>query len=174
VRTFLRSLLARLKAIVHLARSERATPREIALAVAIGAFVGCSPAIGLHGWLAVGLATLLRKNRLFAFLGSRVSFFLTLPWIVLAEVQIAHRLRVGVWADLSPKTAVADAHLLLLDWVLGWIPVGLALAALTAPLGYAWGKRRARREREAAVLATEEPTERTPPGAPPRSSGSPG
>jgi uncharacterized protein (DUF2062 family) len=145
MRKHLRALIARGKLLLQQAHSERASPREIAIAVALGAFAGCSPAIGAHGWLAVGLATILRKNRLFAFFGSRVSFFLTLPWIVLLEIQLSHRLRTGAWAELSAETALAQAHLLLLDWCLGWIPVGLFFAALTAPLGYAWGKRRERR-----------------------------
>src|SRR5690242_7009139 len=94
-------LLQRLRSLWLLVLSERAAPREIGLAVALGVFVGSSPALGFHGWAAVGLATLLRLNRLWAFCGSRISNMVTLPWIAFAEVEVAHRARTGEWVDLE-------------------------------------------------------------------------
>ena len=90
-----RRLWDRIKRLWSLAKSERASPREIGWAVAIGAFAGCTPAIGFHGGLALALATLFKKNRLFAWLGSRISNMVFLPFIVIAEVQVAHYARTG-------------------------------------------------------------------------------
>jgi uncharacterized protein (DUF2062 family) len=134
----------KLKSLWLLARTERATPREVFWAVFVGAFMGCTPAIGIHGGLAVGAATLFRKNRLFAWLGSRVSNVLVLPFIVYAEVQVAHRLRAGTWAALSfeRERVVAQAGELLLDWCLGSVPVGAAIGALAGLLAWAWARRR--------------------------------
>jgi uncharacterized protein (DUF2062 family) len=140
-----RRFLQRLKTLWALAKSERATPREIAWAVAIGTFAGCTPAVGIHGPLAVGLATLFKKNRLFAWLGSRVSNIVVLPFIVLAEVQVSHFLRTGQTVDVDRQHALAQAGELLLDWCLGTIPVGGALAFLTGWLAWALAKRRERR-----------------------------
>jgi uncharacterized protein len=159
-------LWARVKTLWTLAKNERGTPRELAWAIAIGVFSGCTPAVGFHGWVAVGLATLARKNRLFAWIGSRISNFLILPWIILAEVQLSHRLRTGAYAPLSKDHVLDQAGALLLDWILGSIPVGLALAALLGLVAYrvfVW--RDARRAATPVDVATPPPAEALPPSS---------
>jgi uncharacterized protein (DUF2062 family) len=158
-----RRLWEKLKLLWKLAKSERATPREIGWAVAIGAFAGCTPAVGVHGPLAMGLATLFKKNRLFAWLGSRISNMIMLPFIALAEVQIAHRLRTGEWLDVDRHNAMDRAGELLLDWCLGTIPVGLAIGGLMGLM--AWGlahRRDARKARNAAKAEAEGPPDPAP------------
>src|SRR5689334_4218671 len=87
-----RKLWEKTKALYRAAKAERASPRELFWAVFVGVFAGCTPAVGVHGPLALGLATLFRKNRLWAWLGSRISNMIILPFIAIAEVQVAHRL----------------------------------------------------------------------------------
>ena len=141
----LRKLWAKVKAIWQLARSERASPREIGWAFGIGAFLACTPAMGFHGWLALGAATVLKKNRLFAWLGSRISNMLILPFIVIAEVQVAHRLRAGEWLVLDRGTVIHQAPSLILDWCIGSIPVGGAIGILLGLLAWAIATHRQRR-----------------------------
>jgi len=175
-----RRLWEKLKLLWLLARSERATPREIGWAVAIGAFAGCTPAVGVHGPLAMGLATLARKNRLFAWLGSRISNIFFLPFIALAEVQVSHRIRTGAFVDLTRENILSEAPHLLLDWCLGTFPVGIAFGILLGLSAYAFAHRRdTRRAKAAAAAAAAEaaalaaPTRPTPAELPPPSSGSP-
>ncbi len=111
------------------------------MAVALGVFIGCSPAVGMHGAIALGAATLFRLSRLWCFLGSRISSIVILPWIVMAEVELAHFVREGSWLHLSREELVAQRHHLMLDWILGWFPIGIgsgvffgALAALAFSL----------------------------------------
>ncbi len=145
-----------------LARSERATPRQIGMAVAVGTFMGCSPALGFHGWLAVGAATVLRLNRLYCWVGSRISNLVTLPWIVIAEVQVSHRLRTGEWLALRADEVLAHGRDLLLDWVLGMFPVGGGLS-LVVGLGAYWLARWRAAKNEARSLAVQpEVTRDTP------------
>jgi uncharacterized protein (DUF2062 family) len=146
-------LWEQIKRLWRLAKSERASPREIGWAVAIGAFTGCSPALGFHGALALGAATLFRKNRLFAWLGSRISNMIFLPFITIAEVQVAHRLRVGSWVTLDREHVLDQAGGLLLDWFLGMIPVGGAIALVMGVTSWAIALRR---ERRRASLSTDE------------------
>ncbi len=160
----LRRLWEKLKLLWTLARSERATPREIGWAVFWGAFAGCTPAIGFHGPLALGVATLLRKNRLWAWMGSRISNMFFLPFIALAEIQVSHWIRTGETVQLRREDALARAPELLLDWLLGTIPVGAAIGAFFGLVAWAWAARRARR-----VTPPREPASDRPP-----SSGSPG
>jgi uncharacterized protein len=140
---------------------ERATPLGLASSVAVGVFAGCTPFIGLHAGIAAVAATLLRLNRLWAVVGSRVSFFLIFPAIAFSEVQVAHRIRVGEWAQLSLQNARDHAGDFFLDWCLGAIPVGAALSLIFGALAYALAKRR-----QARTLLTP----RTPVRAPPPSS----
>ncbi len=143
----LRSLFERLRLLWGKAKSERASPREIGLAVALGVFIGCTPAMGLHGWLAVGAASLARLNRLFAFIGSRVSFFLLLPWITLCEVELGHHFRTGSFVALERSRIIDQAGSLLADWILGTLPVGSALALLLGLSAYGIARSRASRKR---------------------------
>ena len=173
-----RRLWQKIKALWARAKSERATPHEVGWAVAIGAFAGCTPAIGIHGWLAIGLATLARKNRLFAWLGSRISNMIMLPFITLAEVQVAHRLRFGVFLDLTRHNVIDQAPSLLVDWCLGMFPVGGAIAIVMGFASYGVARRRDTRRRLARLAEEKEkkanePTPESPAELPPPSSGSP-
>ena len=174
-----RRLWEKLLRLWQLAKSERAAPGEIGWAVAMGAFVGCTPAVGLRPWIAVALATIFRKNRLFCYLGSHTSNILFTPFITLAEIQLAHRVRTGSWMDLDRKHIVDQAPALLVDWCIGALPVGIAIAATLGFVAYAIARRRdtvRARALAAAVPADAMPTDATPPSPaelPPPSSGSP-
>jgi uncharacterized protein (DUF2062 family) len=169
-----RRLWEKIKTLWKLAKSERATPREIFWAVFLGAFAGCTPAIGFHGWVAVGFATIFRKNRLFAWIGSRISNMVFLPFIIYAEVEVAHRLRTGVWVviDLHDRDRVIEqAKELFLDWCLGTIPIGIALGIFFGALGWVFARRR---DRKRALAAGQEAATPSPPAEPRApSSGSP-
>jgi uncharacterized protein (DUF2062 family) len=161
VRSWLSRMARRAGALWQRALSERSSPGEIGWSIGIGVLAGCTPLIGLHMWIALALATLLRKNRLWAFVGSRVSSNVLLVFIVFAEIELAHRVRVGAWAPLAPHDALARSKELLLDWFLGSALVGPALACVLGGAAYA------------AVRRWPRLTQRTRSEAPPRSSGSP-
>ena len=165
-----RRLWEKTKTLWKLAKSERATPREIFWAIFLGSFAGCTPAIGLHTWVALGLATAFRKNRLFAWLASRISNVVLLPFIIYAEVQTAHRLRTGAFVTMDLHDLdhlIAQAKELLLDWILGTIPVGTTTGLVLGTICWLFAKRRDAR------VAKEAATPAPPAGLPPPSSGSP-
>jgi uncharacterized protein (DUF2062 family) len=156
----LRKLYHRARDLGLQALREHTTPRELAFSVGLGVLIGCTPFIGFHIWIALGLATLFRLNRVWAMVGSRVSFFLVFPWIVLAEIQLAHRVRTGHWAPITAREVMDHRGEYLLDWSLGVVPVGLALALAVGSLAY-------------LVARWRTLTPRMPSPAPPPSSGSP-
>lgn len=165
LRAFFRRLRERLRLLWKRARSEHATPKQIGLAVAVGVFAGCTPAVGVHGPLALGLATAFKLNRLWAWLGSRVSNFITLPFVVYAEVQLAHRVRSGAYLDITRQAievrmrddAMGLIASLLLDWMLGMIPVGGGLALVFGLLSFAvfWLRERRKNAKLGAVEELE-------------------
>ena len=156
----LRNLYERARDLWLRALREHTTPRELGMSVGLGVFVGCTPFIGFHIWIALGLSTLFQLNRVWAMVGSRVSFFLVLPWIVLAEIQLGHRGRTGEWAPILARDAMAHRGEYLLDWSLGVVPVGCALGLALGSTAYVIARRRAL-------------TPRTPSPAPPPTSESP-
>lgn len=137
------------KLLVHKARTERASPKEVGHAVFLGVFAGCTPVVGFHGWVAVGLATLFKKNRLYALLGSRVSNMVMLPFIVVAEIQASRLLRTGHTAPIDRAHVLDQAPELMLDWTLGSVIVGAGLGALLGLIAYAWAHRRDAKKRAA-------------------------
>jgi uncharacterized protein (DUF2062 family) len=120
------------------ARAEHASPRQIAGAVAVGLLACCSPMLGFHCFIALGLATLFRVNRLWAAVASQASIFglLRAP-IVFAEIELGHYGRTRAWAPLDLRTIVVRAPSLMLDWALGAIPFCLVAAALGGLVTYA-------------------------------------
>jgi uncharacterized protein (DUF2062 family) len=110
------------------AKREHSTPFEIGCSVAVGVLSGCTPFLGLHMWLALAFATVLRLNRLWAVVGSRISFMPLFAIITFCEVEIAHRLREGAWMPLSPHDAVGRGKELMADWLVGTAVVGAPLA----------------------------------------------
>ncbi len=170
-----RRLWEKILRIWQLAKSERAAPGEIGWAVAIGAFIGCTPAVGLRPWIAVGVATLVKKNRLFTYVGSHTSNIIFTPFITLAEIQLAHRVRTGAWLDIDRKHIVDEAPALLLDWCLGAGPVGLVVALVLGFAAYGIAHRRdVKKQRALAAVKTEAgATPPSPAELPPPSSGSP-
>jgi uncharacterized protein (DUF2062 family) len=136
------TLTQRARELFERATREHSTPREVGWSVGIGVFCACTPFLGLHMWMALLLATGLRVNRLWAFLGSRASIGPLFPGIAFCEIESAHRLRTGAWASLAPREALAHGRALLTDWLVGTALIGSALAVAAGLLAYAWATRR--------------------------------
>jgi len=119
------------------ARNERSSPVEIALSVGVGVFAACTPFWGAHLFIALGLATLLRLNRLWAAIASRFAVTPVFILVAFAEIEAAHRVRAGTWISLAPAALVARGRELVIDWALGAALVGGAIAAAAAALAYA-------------------------------------
>jgi len=143
--------LLRLKSVARHLVNLRASPHEIALGCAIGAFVSVTPLLGVQTILAVLLATLLRASVPAAIVGTFIGNPLSWPFIwastyamglqivglegVLDPATFQHNMLL-VWAALvehSPQ--VLDATVTLL-WPLVWpmlagsIPLGLLTGAV--------------------------------------------
>ncbi len=171
MRSWIQRLLGRARALWKRALNERSTPREVGWSVGVGVFSGCTPFIGAHMWIALGLATALRLNRLWAFLGSRVPSNVLLVGITFVEIELAHRLRAGAWAPLAWREALDHATAFVGDWFLGAALVGPALGAVLGLAAYATARRRAgvtppRTPGEPLLPISESPP--TAPRTPPR------
>ncbi|MFO0741410.1 MAG: DUF2062 domain-containing protein [Labilithrix sp.] len=159
-------LWRKIKRLWELAKNERATPQQIGWAIFLGVFVGCTPALGFHTVVVLAAASLFKLNRLFAWIGSRSSNALVLPFIILLEIQVAHFARTGTWASIDWRHielehAFQQLAPLLLDWILGTIPVGCVFGALFGLLAFRLARRRDRRKAAAAAAAALQEREQT-------------
>jgi uncharacterized protein (DUF2062 family) len=143
--------LRRLKAIARHLVNLRASPHEIALGCAIGAFVSVTPLLGVQTILAILLAGLLRASVPAAIVGTFVGNPLSWPFIwtstyamglqivglegMLDPATFQHNM-LTVWAALVERSPhLLDATVTLL-WPLVWpmlagsIPLGLLTGAV--------------------------------------------
>jgi uncharacterized protein (DUF2062 family) len=131
-----RGLLDRAHQLVVRARSEHSTPPEVGFSFGVGVFSACTPLLGFHMWIALALATVFRLNRLWAFLGSRISIMPVYLWISFCEIELGHRLRAGAWVRMSFREALSHGKELSLDWAIGTGLIGCALAAVGGLAAY--------------------------------------
>jgi uncharacterized protein (DUF2062 family) len=121
---------------------ERATPRELMFAVALGVFLGAVPLIACHTLVILIAAAILRVNRLAAVAASQ----LCMPPVVPAVcIEMGHFLRCGGFLTLQGVHDLGSASFLdlgymglvcLWDWCLGSLPVGMVLALLFGSTTY--------------------------------------
>ena len=105
-------------------------PRRIALALAVGVFIGCTPFWGLQTGLSVVVATVCRLNRAATITGT----WLNLPWF--APFVYGAAIHVGLY--VAPGLGAGDAaslDLLLRDpSALSWAAVWSWLRGRSLPL----------------------------------------
>jgi len=114
--------------------AERATPRELGLAVALGVFLGALPLIAMHTLAVLIAAALMRLNRVVSLAASQ----LCMPPVVPALcIEVGYFMRYGRFLSLQGVHHLRDASFLelgymglqrLWDWLLGSLVVGPALA----------------------------------------------
>ena len=68
------------------------SPRQIALGMAIGIFLACSPFLGIHTVTALGLSLLFGASRLAAVLGTLVNNPVTMTFLYLFEIRLGSRI----------------------------------------------------------------------------------
>jgi uncharacterized protein (DUF2062 family)/2-polyprenyl-3-methyl-5-hydroxy-6-metoxy-1,4-benzoquinol methylase len=109
---------------------EHTGPSRLGAAVTVGVVVGCSPFFGLHLWIGLGLALLLRINKLAVFLGSQISIPPLAPLLGFASVQIGSQVLEGRWMHLGLSEFTLSHHgTLLREFLLFWLVGGLFLGA---------------------------------------------
>jgi len=135
---------------------EHASPRRLGAAVAVGILVGCSPFFGLHFWIGLGLAFLLRLNKVAVMLGSQVSIPPLAPFLGFASVQVGALILSGETVELTVDDfSVEQLPMLLRHFLLNWVVGGFVVGAGLALPGFMLTSVvvRRRREREAAESA---------------------
>ena len=127
---------------------EHHQPKEIALGVAMGVFIGFSPFYGFHTLLAILVSLLVHKaNRLAILAGTQVSLPFFAPAIYWAEYKIGKMLLSTDFLFLENGRDLSNIELGLLYVLLGSVVLGLACSAASYFITlYAVDKIRARKQ----------------------------
>ncbi len=115
---------------------EHTDPVQLGVAVGLGVLIGCSPFLGVQTLVGLGLAWILRLNRVAVLLGLQVSVPPLTAFVLFADAQVGALSLRGRWLPLSVEAMravrsfreVAD---LLGVLVLGGAIVGAVLAVVT-------------------------------------------
>jgi uncharacterized protein (DUF2062 family)/SAM-dependent methyltransferase len=155
-------LLAPLRNRLHALAREIArahlSPVRVALAVAVGCVVGCTPLFGLHLLVCMGLAWLLGLNQVIVYAAANVSLPPLVPFIGFACIQagervLHHRFLRLTLDELRARPRSELAKIFFVDWMTGALFVGGALGLVAGAVAF----RIARRRVHAATAADAPP-----------------
>ena len=119
-------LTGRLRAVLRLDDS----PSRIALALAVGVFISCTPFYGLQTLLSLGIATLFRLNKV----GTITGTWLNLPWFAPLVYGLALHIGSLIVPDPQGIDAEALAGLLRTSAGLSWANVAQLLRDVSLAL----------------------------------------
>lgn len=105
-------------------------PRDIALALAVGNFVGILPFLGLHTVLGIAVAHIMGLNQLVVFLGAQVSNPLSFPFILVISAQIGSLILNGSFLELKLHDVSIIRHYLF-PTLLGSVILGLSVGSVS-------------------------------------------
>ena len=137
-------------------KNEQASPEKLGMAVALGVFCGLSPLLGLQTLLALGLAWLLRLNKLAVLIGLQISAPPFTPFVVLAEIELGELILHGKALPLTLASVRATPGRVLLetffiDLSVGGVTLGIVVGAALGAATTAWIRRRRAARGPAAV-----------------------
>lgn len=123
--------------------SVKGSPGEIALAFAVGLFIGFSPLLGLHTVLAIFFAFLFRMNKLVTLMGS----YMINPWTIIPAYTFCTWFGIKLTGDGKTSAYVNFKEIdmsniltalkgLLLPFVVGTLTVGLVASVISYLLIY--------------------------------------
>jgi uncharacterized protein (DUF2062 family) len=133
-------------------------PGKVAAAVLVGCIVGCTPLFGLHIFVCIALAWLLRLNQVIVYGAANLSVPPMIPIIGFASVQLGERLLHGRWLPLtraafSEKGAQQIAKMFFVDWLLGGVVFGAIVGAIAGGVAWRILSRRQRTPVEELILS---------------------
>jgi uncharacterized protein (DUF2062 family) len=127
-------------------RGGELTPRRAALSVAVGLFIGMTPAFGLHWLLVIAVCVPLRLDTGVAYLAANISLPFIAPFITFAELEAGALVLHGRFLSMAPADVKTLAlGTLVAELVVGTLIVAPSGGALGGALTYAfvaWRRRR--------------------------------
>jgi uncharacterized protein (DUF2062 family) len=143
--------------------AEHAAPSRLAAAVFVGCVVGTSPFLGLHFFICLFFAFVLRLNKVVVYAAANISIPPIAPLLAFASAQLGERLLYGRWlsfasAEFRARPLSSIAQEFFLTWLVGGLVLGMMIGAVCGAIVYIALSRR--RVADAIDLAVTRATER--------------
>jgi uncharacterized protein (DUF2062 family) len=110
------------------------SPHQIALAVALGNFIGFIPIIGTHTVTAIGLAYIFRLNPLIVILGTQISNPISYPFQLFISAETGNLILNGKFLEIEFSRKINYLSHYLLPIVVGSPIVGIIVSCLSYTL----------------------------------------
>lgn len=124
-------------------RGERQSPARVALAVALGLFIGCLPVYGLHFVLCLAVCLPFGLDLVLAYLVANISNPLVAPFLITLEVEVGSLVSSGQHAAFTLERARQTGVLgFVFQAVVGSVIVGGVLGAIGSAIAYAIARKR--------------------------------
>ena len=135
---------------------EYRSPRQLALAVSLGIFIGSTPLWGLHTLLSIGLAFLFRLNKTAVVVASFLPSSWLAPVLIFSDLQAGSLILYRSPADLSlheirKAFASPDWHVMMHEYLAPYFLGAVAVAFFLAFVAYwvtLWIARAAEKRKE--------------------------
>ena len=123
---------------LRLLLKENASPKRLAIAVALGVFVGALPLLGIRAMIILMLTGYFRLNKIVALAAGNICMP---PFVPALCIEIGYFIRHGVWlTEISFKTLGYQALERFWEWGLGALIAGPILAAFFGLLTFLMAK----------------------------------
>lgn len=111
------------------------TPKEIALGVSLGVFIGVTPLYGFHTLMVILFALAVKRaNKIAILLGTNISIPPTMPFLTWGGYSIGKKILDDHWPELNlaffKNFTIKDIHLIYFPLFLGSIVLGAVAAGI--------------------------------------------
>jgi uncharacterized protein (DUF2062 family) len=110
------------------------SPHQIALAVALGNFIGFIPIIGTHTVIAIGLAFIFRLNLLIVILGTQISNPISYPFQLFISAETGNLILNGKFLEIEFSKEINYLSHYLLPIIVGSPILGIIVSFLSYTL----------------------------------------
>ncbi|MEW6068526.1 MAG: DUF2062 domain-containing protein [Nitrospirota bacterium] len=121
----------KLKALIFSFSKKGLSSAEIALAIAVGNFVGFIPVFGTHTITAIGLSYLLRLNALIVILGTQISNPISFPFQIFISAEVGNLILKGRFLDIEFSKDMNFLNHYILPICVGSLVLGVIVACLS-------------------------------------------
>ena len=122
---------SKLKDIIIRFSKKGLSPKEIALAIAIGNFIGFIPIIGTHTLTAIALAYIFRLNTLIVILGTQISNPISYPFQLFISAEVGSLILDGNFLEITFSRDINYLNHYILPIIVGSLVLGIIVSSLS-------------------------------------------
>jgi uncharacterized protein (TIGR03546 family) len=107
------------------------SPKEIALAIALGNFIGFIPIMGTHTLTALALAYIFRLNTLIVILGTQISNPISYPFQLFISAEVGSLILDGNFLEITFSSDINYLDHYILPIIVGSLVLGIIVSSLS-------------------------------------------